>query len=171
MAEDGFIHLGYINGVFGVKGWVKVFSDTRPRENIFSYSPLWFQTREGWREYKVVSARQQGKGLAAQFENLSDREQAELLVNCKIGIKPEQLPETTDNEFYWSDLIGLKVINSSGESFGRVAELLETNAHDVMVVKDDQQQHLIPYVSEVYILKVDIEAGTIEVDWQQDYST
>ncbi|MFK8069044.1 MAG: ribosome maturation factor RimM [Gammaproteobacteria bacterium] len=171
MAEDEFIYLGHINGVFGVKGWVKVFSDTRPRENIFSYSPIWLQTCEGWREYKVISARSQGKGLVAQFENLSSREQAELLVNYKIGIKPEQLPETGKNEYYWSDLIGLEVLNTSGEVFGKVIELLESNAHDVLVVKNEQQQHLIPYVTGVYVLKVDLEAGSIEVDWQQDYST
>jgi len=174
MDEKDFIQIGHINGVYGVRGWVKIFSDTRPREAIFDYSPWWIETREGWRQVKLASSRSQGKGLVAQIEGLDDRDQALLWVNCKIAIKPDQLPETEADEYYWSDLIGLDVVNSEGIRFGKVSELLETGGHDVMVVKGEEGEHLIPFVPKVYILDVDLgtdtETGKIEVDWQQDFS-
>ncbi len=170
MADEAFIQLGYINGVYGIKGWVKVFSDTRPRDNIFSYIPWWIETGQGWREFKVETARQQGKGLIAKFTGLDNRDEALLLTNCKIGIKPEQLPEADENEYYWSDLIGLEVVNPEGYRFGKVSELLETGGHDVLSVTGKKGPLLIPFVPGVYILKVDLSAGKIEVDWEQDYS-
>ncbi len=174
MDDKEFIQIGHINGVHGVRGWVKIFSDTRPKENIFNYTPWWVETRQGWREVKRTDSRPQGKGLVAQFEGLDDRDQALLWVNCKIGIKPEQLPEAKEGEYYWADLIGLEVVNPEGEFLGKVFELLETGGHDVMVVRGEEGEHLIPFVPKVYILNVDLgtdtEPGKIEVDWQQDYS-
>ncbi len=170
MTGEDFIHVGHINGVHGVRGWVKVYSDTRPKGNIFDYAPWWLETRQGWREFKILESRPQGKGLVARFEGLDDRDQALLLVNCKIGVKPGQLPKAEAGEYYWADLVGLEVINTSGESFGKVAEMLETGGHDVVLVKGEGGEHLIPFVQDVYILNVDLKEGKLKVDWEQDYS-
>ncbi len=170
MAAEELIHVGHINGVHGVRGWVKLYSETRPKENILSYSPLMIETKQGWREFKVLDGRPQGKGLVARLEGLDDRDQALLLVNCKIGIKPEQLPEAEEGEYYWADLVGLEVLNNSNLSFGKVTEMLETGVHDVMVVEGETGNTLIPFVQQVYILDVDLTEGIVKVDWEQDYS-
>jgi 16S rRNA processing protein RimM len=168
-AEQSLFQVGHINGVYGVKGWVKIFSDTRPRENIFSYSPWWIELKQGWREISVVNSRMQGKGLVAQIEGIDDRDQALELVSCKIVVSRDQLPAPDEDEYYWSDLMGLEVINLSGESLGKVKELLETGGHDVLVVESETDQHLIPFVPQVYILDVDLDSGKIKVDWGLDY--
>lgn len=170
MTEESHLQIGRITGVFGVQGWVKVYSDTQPKENIFEYSPWWVETRTGWRQYSLLDAKPQGKGLVVRLEGCNDRDQAESLVGSRIAITRDQLPETENGEYYWSDLIGLQVINARGEVFGRVIELLETGGYDVMVVQDQQEQHFIPFVPEVYILDVDPESGRIEIDWERDYS-
>jgi 16S rRNA processing protein RimM len=72
-----------------------------------------------------------------------------------------------ENEFYWSDLIGLKAVNREGVELGRVDSLMETGAHDVLVVKGTRE-HLIPFVA-AFVGKVDVAGGTIEVDWGEDY--
>ncbi len=170
MVDEEVINLGHISGVYGIKGWVKVFSDSRPRENIFTYSSWLIESSDGWREYRVIGTRKQGKGLIALLEGIADRNQAEELVNKKIGIRAQQLPETEDGEYYWRDLIGLSVFDSEGVPFGKVSDLMETGGHDVIVVEEERGRHLIPFVHGVYVLDVDLEAGTLTVDWRQDYS-
>ena len=59
------IEVGKISGVFGVKGWVKIHSYTRPRENILNYSPWQLSRGEEVKEIKVIEGRQQGKTLVA----------------------------------------------------------------------------------------------------------
>ena len=179
--------LGGISGVFGVKGWVKVFSETDPLENILSYSPWYVEVNKQWRPFKVVDGKRHGKAVIAQLEGVNDRDQAEDLKRARIAIDPSQLAETDENEFYWRDLKGLTVLNQAGYEFGLVVDILETGANDVLVIhskelkevpsKDKSNtkakakpvEFLIPYISESVILKVDLEAGLIEVDWEPDY--
>ncbi len=109
---------------------------------------------------------------------MNDRDQAEALKRARIAINASQLPETAENEFYWRDLKGLQVINPAGYAFGQVVDILETGANDVLVVRSSQlknksndkaKEFLIPYLWQRVILKVDLEAGLIEVDWEPDY--
>jgi len=77
------------------------------------------------------------------------------------------LPPPQENEFYWSDLIGLKAVNREGVELGQVDSLLETGAHDVLVIKG-KREYLIPFVA-TFVGKVDVAGGVIEVDWGEDY--
>ncbi len=168
--------LGSISGVFGVKGWVKIYSETDPRENILSYSPWFIEINKQWQAIKLVSGKKHGKAVIAQLEGVNDRDQAETLKRARIAINPSQLPQTSESEFYWRDLKGLTVLNSAGFEFGTVIEILETGANDVLVIRSQQkdakgknEEYLIPYIWQQVILKVDLNAGLIEVDWEPDY--
>lgn len=166
-----YVILGQVVGVFGVKGWLKVRSDTEPRDNILHYFPWYLKQQEGWVRQQVKAGQPQGKGLIVQLEGITDRDAAARLVGCDIAVSREQLPVPASGEYYWTDLIGLKVRNTRGENLGSVTGLLETGAHDVLVVQDGGLEHLIPYVTGYYVLKVDLAAGFIEVDWERDFST
>lgn len=175
LGDDKLI-VGAISGVFGVKGWVKIFSETDPRENILSYSPWFIEINKQWQLVKVVSGKKHGKAVIAQLDGVDDRNQAEALRRARIAIKPSQLPETSESEFYWRDLKGLNVSNSDSFEFGKVVEILETGANDVLVIRSNNkdengkyEEYLIPYIWQQVILKVDLDAGSIEVDWQADY--
>ena len=161
--------VGQVAGVFGVKGWIKVRSHTAPYDNILNYSP-WYLKQDGhWQAYELVSGQKHSKGLIAQLKGCDDRDVAAGLVGQEIAISREQLPETGEGEYYWSDLIGLEVKNRQGELLGKVVQLMETGANDVLVVKGERGETLIPYVIGHYVLSVDLSAGCIEVDWEQDY--
>ena len=166
-----YVVLGQVLGVFGVKGWVKIRSDTEPRDNILHYSPWYLRQPEGWVSYRLSASQMQSKGLIVQFEGITDRDVAARLLGCEIGVPRDQLPVPAKGEYYWADLIGLRVRNLQGEELGKVTTLLETGANDVLVVRDNEQEYLIPYITGYYVLKVDPAAGFIEVDWQRDYST
>ena len=164
--ETGKLLLGRISGIYGVKGWVKVFSYTRPAENILNYPSWYLKHRDEETLYKVREGRPQGKGLVASLEGIEDRDIARLLVGADIYIERDQLPSLPEGEFYWTDLLGLQVINRQGQSLGEVVEILETGANDVLVVKGESRE-LIPWVWGTYLLDVDLEAGRITVDWQE----
>ena len=166
--HDGdLICVGHILGAQGVKGWVRVFSNTSPRENIVSYSP-WVVEQGLRRDAIAVSGRLQGKNVLARLEGIEDRSQAEELAGCKIFINSQQLPEPDEGEYYWSDLIGLAVESLQGEPLGVVASMLETGADDVMVLKGERER-LIPFVMDQIVTEVDLANQRMVVDWLPEY--
>ena len=166
MSAHKHVALGYISAVHGVKGWVKVHSWTRPMEAILEYQP-WL-LGEDRKPVTIVDGRRQGKGLAALLPGFENREQAVALVGQQIFVGRGQLPATANDEYYWSDLEGLEVHTTSGEVLGRVEGLMETGANDVLVIRGDRE-HLVPFIQGQYVMRVDLEAGLIVVDWDPDF--
>ena len=162
-----FILVGRINGLFGTRGWVKVFSHTRPRENLLNYSPWYLLTDGEWQAYEVLEARRHQAGVMAHLAGIDDRDQAASLVRRDVAITRAQLGPASSDDYYWADLIGLKAINREGDELGKVTGLLETGAHDVMRI-EGAREYLIPFVRDVYVLSVDVPAGEIRVDWHSD---
>ena len=165
--DDDLICVGHILGAQGIKGWVRVFSNTSPRENIVKYSPWLIEQGQELKPVDV-SGRLQGKNVVAQLDGIEDRNQAEALTGCRILIEAAQLPRLQEGEYYWSDLIGLAVENLQGEPLGVVDSMLETGADDVMVVSGDRER-LIPFVIDDIVREVDLVGQRLIVDWQPDY--
>ena len=159
--------LGRITGLFGVKGWVKVYSYTDPREAVLNYRRWLLSERDGWREATVAEGQRHGKTIIARIDGCVDRDEATELIGTVIAVPREELPETQTGQFYWSDLEGLRVVHRDGTELGRVAYLLETGANDVMVVHGDKER-LIPFAMDEVILGVDLADGRIDVDWEWD---
>lgn len=170
-ASEEYIPVGKISGVFGVKGWMKIFSFTEPRKNILSYSPIFMSRKGEWVEMKVSGGRIQGKGVVLGLVNITDPDQVLPLIGSELAIKKSQLKPSAKDEYYWSELIGLTVINMSDETLGKVDSLLETGAHDVLLVKNKERktEQLIPFVMDEIVEKVDLDKGIIQVDWELDY--
>lgn len=170
-ASEEFIPVGKISGAFGVKGWVRIYSYTDPRTNILQYSPLFLSRQGEWIEIKLSGGHLQGKGVVMGIANVTDRDQVQPLIGAELAIRKDQLEPTEEDEFYWADLIGLKVENLDGDSLGVVDHLLETGANDVLVVKVaglDKEQ-LIPFVLDEVVKQVDLDKQLIQVDWGTDY--
>ena len=165
--DDESICVGHIIGIQGVKGWVKVFSDTSPRENILNYSPWKIETGEKIMNV-AVNGRLHGKNVIAQIDGVEDRDLAAELIGSKIYIEPGQLPKLTEGEYYWSDLIGMKVESLESEPLGTVETMMETGANDVMVLQGDRER-LIPFVIDEIVREVDLANKRVVVDWQPDY--
>lgn len=160
--------LGRIAGVYGVRGWLKVFSETKPKENIFSYRPWLVRVDGEWQRLEVLDGRPHGKGLVAQLAGYDDRESARRLVGAPVAVQRQQLPPAAEGEYYWADLVGLRVVTPDGVELGRVDHLLETGANDVLVVNNGRER-LIPFVQGQYVQQVDLDAGLIRVDWDPEF--
>jgi 16S rRNA processing protein RimM len=163
--------LGRIVGVYGVRGEVKIESFTEPRLRIFDYQPWLLERQSGAvEEVRDVRGRAQGKGVVAALVGVSDRDRAASLMGANIFVPRAALPPAAEGEVYQSDLEGLEVVNLAGVSLGRVTHLFETGANPVLVARqEDGREHLVPYVPEVYVQSVDLEAKRIVVDWDPDF--
>ena len=165
--EDGLICVGHILGAQGVKGWVKIFSNTSPRENIVSYSPWLVEWGTELRKVNV-DGRVQGKHVIAKLEGIENRSEADELYGRRLYINQDQLPRLVEGEYYWSDLIGLTVVSLQGELLGEVASMMETGAADVMLVRGERER-LIPFALGEIVTEVDLKNQRMVVDWLPEY--
>jgi 16S rRNA processing protein RimM len=166
--DDRQVLLGRIVGVFGVDGWVKLHSFTEPRDNVLRYRPWILRGPAGERRVEQPQGRAQGKGVVARLDGVDDRDAATALVGTEIWVPRDALPKPRQGEYYWADLEGLAVRTVDGVDLGRVSHLFATGANDVMVVQGGRER-LIPFVPGRQVVKVDLEAGLIEVDWDPDF--
>ncbi len=165
-SPDQRIEIGEIKAAYGVKGWVKVFSYTRPIEQIFSYK-CWL-LGENADEYQLENYDQRtNSGLIAKIKAIDNRSEALTLSGKSIAIYKSELAEL-DEGYYWSQIIGLDVFNLKGERLGQITQMIETGANDVMVVKSGNKERLIPY-AEIIVQSVVLEDGRMVVDWEPDY--
>ena len=161
--------MGRIAAAQGIRGWIKVQPYTEYLDSLLGYRTWWIGHEQGpWREVEVQQCEVHSKTLAAQLPGCPDRNAAEKLKGLLIAVPRSSLPQQTEDEYYWSDLIGLEVMNEAGERFGKVANLLETGANLVLRVKDDNGETLIPFVVTA-IKQVDVKNKTILVDWALDF--
>jgi 16S rRNA processing protein RimM len=170
-ADKDIIILGHLAGAYGVKGWVRVYSETTPIDNILQYSPWYLESRQGsgeWRIVELITGRRQGKGVVAHIQGCDDRDRAAEMRGIRIAVHAEQLPNLGSDEYYWRDLIGLEVINQQGINLGRVSSLMETGSNDVLVVDGDRER-LIPYLPGSSVIEVDTDLKRLLVDWDEDF--
>ena len=160
--------LGRVSGLFGVRGWVKIYSETDPREGIVSYSPWQLRVRNEWRPVEVESGQRHGKSVIAKLKGIDDRDAAAALIDAEITVSREQLPEAGEDEFYWADLEGLAVRTTEGVELGTVSHLIETGANDVLVVKGERER-LVPFIREQVIRTIDLDQGLLVVDWDPEF--
>lgn len=165
--------LGRVVGVYGVKGWVKIRSETRPIENLLDYSPFWLAKGAGF-EAKWAEGKAHGDGLIARITGpdgqvIEDRDVAAGLIGSEIQVDRSQLPPAEDGQYYWFDLVGLEVQSVEGAKLGKVETLLSNGAQDVLVVQDGETERLIPFVHGHIIQSVNLDEGLIVADWQADW--
>lgn len=160
------IVVGRIAGVYGLNGWVKVVSETDPRDGILGYAP-WLIGPEATPR-RLSERKLHGKGMIVRLDGCDDRDAAAQLVGQEIAVTREQLPPPRPDEFYWFDLEGLAVVTIAGVDLGRVDHLFSTGVNDVLVVKGERER-LLPFAWGDVVKDVDFERGRIEVDWDPDF--
>ena len=175
--------MGRIVAPYGVYGWLKVIPDTETIDSLFDYDTWWLGKGDDWREMVVETAKIHNDVIVVKLVGIDDRDAAFACKGKQIAVPRDLLPEPEDNEYYWSDLIGLRVTNQQGVDFGLITEVFETGANDVLVVKPDvatsvlvsnetvkekPQERLLPFIDAV-VLAVDLKAKTMLVDWDEDF--
>jgi 16S rRNA processing protein RimM len=170
-----FVVLGAVTGAYGVKGWVRI-QPCADDPLAWGAMSRWWLAQPGrtdedatWRAVDLRACRAQGKAIVATLAEVNDRDAASGLTGLLVGAPRHAAPKTGDNEYYWSDLIGLAVVNRAGIGLGAVETLLDTGAGCVLVVRDGTgAERLIPFVGAV-IDEVNVDRRRIGVDWGADW--
>lgn len=162
------VAMGYIKGVFGIKGWLKIAANTEYSDSLLDY-PEWQLIKDGKTVSVTLEAGKVVNGeLQVKFEGINDRDLAFSLRGYTIEIPREAFAPTEEGEYYWADLVGMTVVNKDHTVLGKVSNLMETGANDVLMIDGEHGQILIPFVSQ-YIETVDTGSKTITADWGLDY--
>jgi 16S rRNA processing protein RimM len=163
VGED-FIAIGRVSKPHGVKGEIRIeyFNPEDPR--LFShYQVIFLQGDEGnLQAYRPISVRPRKKFILAQLEGIRTREEAEQLRGKVVLIDAAELPPLEEGEYYWYDILGMRVVTEKGEDVGEVTEIVPTGSNDVYVVRKGEKEFLIPATKDV-IIAIDTAERTMVI--------
>ncbi len=164
MAPDDYLLIGKITGVHGLKGYLKFFSHAESLSVFKKGINLKLENAGGKQEICTVNqVKPRKKAALLSLKEVKGRDEAEKRVGARVYILRSSLPEPEDDAYYWSDLMGLKVINADGGFLGRLVSVMRTGSNDVYVVKDGDKETLVPALEWV-VRKIDLQGGIMEVD-------
>ena len=171
--QSRLVVMGRVLGPFGVRGWIKIQPYTERPDSLAQYPSWWVRIAQEWLEFQPEESEQHGQHLVARLRGFVDRDEVARFSGAEIAVSRDALPETGEGEFYRSDLIDLKVVNLAGEDLGRVKEMFDNGAHDILrVVWGDREQaggeRLLPFIPSV-VKDIDMDAGEIRVEWGADW--
>jgi 16S rRNA processing protein RimM len=173
-APDDLTQVGYVSGAYGVAGSIRVTPFSTDADALLNVKTWWLD-KPSLHSVTVRTAKLHGGDVVAQLAGVVGRDASEALKGAAVSIPRSQFPALSADEFYWSDLIGLEVVNVQGEALGRVTDMMDNGAQSILriapVATADAAaaaERLIPYVDQ-FVKTVDLAARTITVDWGLDY--
>jgi 16S rRNA processing protein RimM len=168
-ADSDLVIMGRVVAPYGVLGWLKIHPDTQEFEGLLEYKTWWIGKDNDWRELAAMNAKIHNDVLVVKLQGIDDRDAAVACKGKQIAVPRALLPKLENEEYYWSDLIGLSVKNLQAVDFGKISDVFATGANDVVVAKSDSgQERLIPYIAQ-NILEVNMVEKTMLVDWDADF--
>jgi 16S rRNA processing protein RimM len=172
--------VGYVSGAYGVTGSIRVTPFSSDADALLNVKTWWLD-KPGLRAVTVRTTKLHGGDVIAQLVGVVGRDAAEALKGAAVTIPRSQFPELSADEFYWSDLIGLDVVNLQGEALGQVTDMMDNGAQSILRIQPvaevsdgadaaavKAEERLIPYVDQ-FVKTVDLTAKKITVDWGLDY--
>lgn len=165
--ETQKVLMAKIGAAHGIRGEVRV----KP----FGDDPLSFTdygiltTKDGKQSFEVQNARVQKTVVVTKFKEVTDRNRAEELNGVELYIDRDQLPDTDDDEFYYSDLNGLIVKDPGGEALGKIVAVQDFGAGDLLEIRPKRgKTFYIPFTKD-FVPEINLEAGFVAVDLPEDY--
>jgi 16S rRNA processing protein RimM len=162
--KTGFFHMGKVVGVHGIRGIVRVWSYA---ESLSVFKPgtlvVLKNYEAGEKTHAIKWVKPHKKGALFSFEGITDRTMAEALVGAELFLDKADIPDPEEGAYFWSDIIGLSVYKTDGTYMGCVESIIETGSNDVYVVKNKDNEILIPALEWV-VLDINLEEKTMVVN-------
>tara|TARA_B110000438_G_C15375963_1_gene462617 strand:+ start:63 stop:593 length:531 start_codon:yes stop_codon:yes gene_type:complete len=170
--KTNFILIATIGKSKGLNGEFFLNSLSEPKENIINY--INFKFGDSKKSIKFDYIKPINKKLIAKLIDINDVDEIKKLTNKELFINKSQLPELPDDEVYWHDLIGMKVINTLNEDIGIVDEVNNFGSSDILMINPsktsiDNKSRLIPFIKDKYIISYSITNNQLIVDWGLDF--
>jgi 16S rRNA processing protein RimM len=172
---DDLTQVGYVSGPFGVTGSIRVTPFSTDADALLNVKTWWLD-KPALRSVTVRTAKMHGGDVVAQLVGLVGRDAAEALKGAAVSVPRNQFPQLEEDEYYWSDLIGLDVVNLEGEALGTVTDMMHNGAQSILRItpvpdpsnEAKAPERLIPFVDQ-FVKTVELAAKKITVDWGLDY--
>ena len=162
------IELGAVRGAYGVKGWVRIAPHTADAEVLRATRHWWLQRHGAVEAVEVTGLKRHSGQLLAKWPGCETPEAADALKGATVAVARSEFPPPPQGTYYWTDLIGARVVNRAGQDLGTVRALSNNGAHDLLEVVDGDAVRLIPMI-ETFVEAIDVGARTIRVDWHQEW--
>ena len=161
---EQFLRVGVVTATHALAGEVKVFPTTEDPERFLDLEKVCILDQKGAaaQVLEVERVRFFKQFVIVKFAGLDKIEQVQSLVKKDLYVSREDAIPLEDGEYYIADLIGLKVFDEAGALLGELADVLQTGANDVYIVKNGDKELLIPVIEEC-IREVDLEKGCVRV--------
>ncbi|MEA2984718.1 MAG: rRNA processing protein RimM [Alphaproteobacteria bacterium] len=150
-----------IGAPHGVRGEVRLWTFTADPMAVARYGAL--ESEDGKRSFEIEKARQAKDHLVARLRGIGDRETAERLTNTKLFVARERLPEIESDEFYHTDLIGLRVEDEGGNEIGAVIAMHNFGAGDILEIQPLGGGAMMLPFTETVVPEVDLKGGRLVV--------
>lgn len=158
------VRIGRIAGIHGLRGALKCRPDNPDSDSFESLSRITIEIGGQRREYELRSAAPAGRGtLKIELAGISDANAAEALKGGIVMVPDTSLPPTKPGEFYYFQAIGCEVFLTDGTAIGTIAEVFSNGANDVMVVRKDNREVLVPVIEDV-VKSIDLEGRRVVIE-------
>ncbi len=170
---DDFVELGRATGSYGFRGWVRVqptgTGEVLKKVKRWRLVPLRGQTQD----VQVEAVRVHGAGLIAKWVGCDSKEAADALKGT-LYVARADFPAAGDDAVWAVDLIGMQALNTLGETLGRVVRISSNGVQDLLEVEYEiaagkSATFMVPMVKDVYLVRIDLEARCVVLDWQSDW--
>ena len=158
------VPLGRIVKPHGILGEVKISLFNSKSETLRVGQSVWVGLDEkDYESYVIEKLNLQFEKSRLKFNNINDRNSAELLRNFTLSVCRDEFPETVDEEFYLIDLIGFNVVDQAGKEVGEISDIMENPANDILMISDGDKEHLIPLVDD-FVTLFDFEKKQVTIN-------
>ena len=174
---DDLIQVGHITGAYGIRGGIRVSPYSMDADALLSVKTWWLD-KPSLRPVQVRNAKSHSGDVTATLVDVTDREMAEALKGATVQVSRADFPELPEDEYYWTDLIGLDTVNLQGEALGKVTDMMHNGAQSILRITPvpdpnaapdaKAPERLVPFVDQ-YVKTVDLQARLITLDWGLDY--
>ena len=170
------IQVGHITGAYGLRGGIRVTPYSTDADALLNVETWWLD-KPALRPVQVRMAKQHSGDVTATLVDVTDRNVAEALKGATVQVSRADFPELSEDEYYWTDLIGMDVVNLQGETLGKVIDMMSNGPQSILRIAPaadpnapdaKAEERLVPFVDQ-FVKTVDQQARLITLDWGLDY--
>ena len=170
------IQVGYITGAYGLRGGIRVTPHSTDADALLSVKTWWLD-KPTLRPVQVRMAKQHSGDITATLVDVTERNVAEALKGATVQVSRADFPALPEDEYYWTDLIGLDAVNLQGEALGKVIDMMSNGPQSILRILPvpdvdapdaKAEERLVPFVDQ-FVKTVDLQEKRITLDWGLDY--
>jgi 16S rRNA processing protein RimM len=161
-SSDHRVCLGVIVGAKGLKGEVRIKSFTAEPADVAAYGPV--ESEDGKASWALDVVGEAKGAVIVRLKGVTDRNQADALRGMKLYVHRSKLPPAVEGTYYHTDLVGMNVVLTTGETKGQVVAVLNFGGGDIIEIGDGKNETtMVPFSSEA-IAEVNVSERLISVE-------